>query len=63
MRQWAIDASPGTPSHVLTEAIAHLGEIRFEQTLLDSLYPVLPAASCSVYRYTQSDPTRSNTIA
>jgi DNA-binding CsgD family transcriptional regulator len=29
---------------------AGLGRPHFEQTLLESLYPVLPAASCSVYR-------------
>ena len=35
---------------VLTGAIADLGNGRFQQTLLDSVYAVLPAASCSVYR-------------
>lgn len=35
---------------LLTHAIADLGQDRFEQTLLDSVYAVLPAASCSVYR-------------
>lgn len=35
---------------VLTGAIADLGHTRFQQTLLDSVRTVLPAASCSVYR-------------
>nr|WP_315431561.1 helix-turn-helix transcriptional regulator [uncultured Albidiferax sp.] len=53
MRQWAANANPATPGellNVLTQAVPRLGENRFEQTLLDSLYPVLPAASWSVYR-------------
>jgi DNA-binding CsgD family transcriptional regulator len=50
MRQWAVHATPDNLSNVLTQAITGLGEAGFEQTLLDSLYPVLPAASCSVYR-------------
>ena len=39
-----------TPVGLLTHAIADLGQDGFEQTLLDSIYPLLPAASCSVYR-------------
>eukprot|EP01031_Cornospumella_fuschlensis_P047319 gene47319-57964_t len=61
MRQWAMPPSPalagssgGTRADalvgVLTGAIADLGNGRFQQTLLDSVYAVLPAASCSVYR-------------
>ncbi len=50
MRQWAINTDSGDVSHVLVKAIPQLGEAQFQQTLLDSLYPVLPAASCAVYR-------------
>lgn len=53
MRQWAANANAATPGdllNVLTQALPVLGESRFEQNLLDSLYPVLPAASWSVYR-------------
>ena len=53
MRQWAAHtdtATPGELLHVLTQAVPRLGEPHFEQTLLDSLFPLLPAASCSVYR-------------
>lgn len=50
MRQWAINTDSGDLSHVLVQAIPQLGEAQFQQTLLDSLYPVLPAASCAVYR-------------
>jgi DNA-binding CsgD family transcriptional regulator len=51
MRQWAANAAtPGELLHVLTQAVPRLGESQFEQTLLDSLFPLLPAASCSVYR-------------
>ncbi len=53
MRQWAADASAATPGellNVLTQVMPRLGERHFEQSLLDSLYPLLPAASCSVYR-------------
>ncbi len=50
MRQWAINTDQGDVSHVLVQAIPQLGEAQFQQTLLDSLYPVLPAASCAVYR-------------
>jgi DNA-binding CsgD family transcriptional regulator len=53
MRQWDLGARPPSTSPllgVLTNAMAHLGQSRFDQTLLDSMYPVLPAASWSVYR-------------
>ncbi len=54
MRQWDINEQPCTTASallgVLTNAMAHLGQSRFDQTLLDSMHPVLPAASWSVYR-------------
>jgi DNA-binding CsgD family transcriptional regulator len=51
MRQWAASAAtPGELLSVLTQAVPRLGERHFEQALLDSLYPLLPAASCAVYR-------------
>ena len=50
MRQWAINANSGNVSDVLVAAIPRLGELHFEHSLLDDLYPVLPAASCAVYR-------------
>ena len=56
MRQWDLTTQPNraanTPSllGVLANAMAHLGQSRFDQTLLDSMHPVLPAASWSVYR-------------
>jgi DNA-binding CsgD family transcriptional regulator len=50
MRQWAPRADTGGLANVLAQAVAQLGERCFAQTLLDSLYPVLPAASCAVYR-------------
>ncbi|WP_394791712.1 LuxR C-terminal-related transcriptional regulator [Rhodoferax sp.] len=50
MRQWAPHTNPGELVQVLSQAIPRLGEPRFEQALLASLYPVLPAASCAVYR-------------
>jgi DNA-binding CsgD family transcriptional regulator len=54
MRQWDISEQPTTTASallgVLTNAMAHLGQSRFDQTLLDSMHPVLPAASWSVYR-------------
>jgi DNA-binding CsgD family transcriptional regulator len=54
MRQWPMspetDAQADPLVGVLTPAITDLGQGRFQQTLLDSIYPVLPAASCSVYR-------------
>ena len=50
MRQWFVHARPGDTGTVLAEAIPRLGEAGFDQFLLDSLYPVLPAASWSVYR-------------
>lgn len=50
MRQWAMTDRPAEVGGVLAQAIGGLGDSGFEQKLLDSLYPVLPAASCSVYR-------------
>lgn len=54
MRKWDLGEKPATTASallgVLTNAMAHLGQSRFEQTLLDSIHPVLPAASWSVYR-------------
>jgi len=50
MRQWAMTDRPAALGSVLAQAIAQLGHQHFGQTLLDSLYPVLPAASCAVYR-------------
>lgn len=54
MRQWDLSEKPDTTASallgVLTNAMAHLGQSRFDQTLLDSMHPVLPAASWSVYR-------------
>lgn len=50
MRQWAITAGSGDLNQVLADAIPRLGEKHFDQTLLDSVSQILPAASCSVYR-------------
>lgn len=54
MRQWDLGEQPAATASallgVLTNAMAHLGQSRFDQTLLDSMHPVLPAASWSVYR-------------
>lgn len=54
MRQWAANSQASSSASaligVLTPAIADLGQSRFQQTLLDSIFPLLPAASCSVYR-------------
>jgi DNA-binding CsgD family transcriptional regulator len=57
MRQWPAPAASALAASradalvgVLTGAIADLGSARFQQTLLDSVHTVLPAASCSVYR-------------
>lgn len=54
MRQWDLATAPITPASallgVLADAMAHLGQSRFDQALIDSLHPVLPAASWSVYR-------------
>lgn len=54
MRQWATSSQTSSSASaligVLTPAIADLGQSRFQQTLLDSIFPLLPAASCSVYR-------------
>jgi hypothetical protein len=54
MRQWDLGQTPATTAStllgVLTNAMAHLGNSRFDQALLDSVHPVLPAASWSVYR-------------
>ena len=46
----ATSSQGGALIGVLTGAIADLGNTRFQQTLLDSVHAVLPAASCSVYR-------------
>lgn len=46
----ATGSRAGALLDVLTGAIADLGNTRFQQTLLDSVHAVLPAASCSVYR-------------
>lgn len=54
MRLWDLGEKPTTTADallgVLTNAMAHLGQSRFDQALLDSMHPVLPAASWSVYR-------------
>lgn len=54
MRQWDLSEQPATTASallgVLTNAMVHVGHSCFDQTLLDSMYPVLPAASWSVYR-------------
>lgn len=39
----------GDVGHVLAGVIPSLGEGSFEKVLLESLFPLLPAASCSVY--------------
>ena len=58
MRQW-LPSTPATPSrqatvgsaaHALAGMVQRLGEPGFAPSLLDELAPVLPAASCSVYR-------------
>lgn len=52
MRQWTSQASAqtSTAGQALAGMIEQLGQPRFESALLASLNPVLPAASCSVYR-------------
>ena len=53
MRKWNTAASArasALPSRALAGMIAPLGQQQFEQTLLDELHPVLPAASWSVYQ-------------
>ncbi len=50
MRQWSSNAPSSQHSQTLAGMIEHLGQPRFESALLAALHPVLPAASCSVYR-------------
>jgi len=44
-----MNGQPGDVGHVLAGVIPSLGEGRFEKVLLENLFPLLPAASCSVY--------------
>ncbi|MDW5443252.1 helix-turn-helix transcriptional regulator [Polaromonas sp. SM01] len=52
MRQWTLDSSPArtSPGQALAGLIGRLGEKRFESSLLEQLQPLVPAASCSIYR-------------
>ena len=52
MRQWTADSSTAAAGagRALAGLIDQLGEKKFESTLLEQLNPLLPAASCSIYR-------------
>ena len=52
MRTWAMEGSAGAavPGHALAGMISQLGQPHFNQSLLAGLHPVLPAASCAIYR-------------
>jgi DNA-binding CsgD family transcriptional regulator len=52
LRQWTLDSSGSAagPGRALAGLIARLGEKHFESSLLEQLNPLLPAASCSIYR-------------
>lgn len=51
MRQWTSPTPPSPATgQVLADMINHLGQPGFENALLARLNPVLPAASCAVYR-------------
>jgi DNA-binding CsgD family transcriptional regulator len=53
MRKWLISASTAPADmrgHALAGMIGQLGRPDFDQSVLAGLHPVLPAASCAVYR-------------
>ncbi|MEO7940914.1 MAG: helix-turn-helix transcriptional regulator [Burkholderiaceae bacterium] len=53
MRKWSCNGSasgPGRHAHVLAGLIHQLGQPRFPAALLETLQPLVPAASFSVYR-------------
>ncbi len=52
MRTWALDGSHAAalPGHALAGMISQLGQPHFDKFLLASLHPVIPAASCAIYR-------------